>query len=48
LQGFPVTGLGAKIGADTRGLSAIIVDSGTSGNECLNEIRSVAAGPNGR
>jgi len=33
LQGFPVTCRGAKIGADSRGLSAIIVVSGTFGDK---------------
>jgi hypothetical protein len=42
LQDFLVTGLGAKIGADARGLSAIIVVSGTFANECLNGHRSIA------
>jgi hypothetical protein len=37
LQGLPAAGLGAKIGADARGLSTIIVDSGTSREECLND-----------
>jgi hypothetical protein len=35
LQGFLVAGLGAKIGADARRLSAIIVVSGTFGDQCL-------------
>jgi hypothetical protein len=38
LQGIPVAGLGATIGADARGISTIIVDSGTSRDECLNEL----------
>ena len=33
-----MAGLGAKIGADARGISTIIVDSGTSRDECLNEL----------
>jgi hypothetical protein len=37
LQGFLAAGGGAAIGADTRGLSAIIGVSGTFGNECLDE-----------
>jgi hypothetical protein len=35
LRGFRAVGLGAKISADVRGLSAIIVVSGTFGDECL-------------
>jgi hypothetical protein len=44
LRGFLVTGLGAKIGADARGLSAIIVGSGTLGDECLDDHHSVTTG----
>jgi hypothetical protein len=41
LRGFLAAGLGAKISADARGLSAIIVVSGTFGDECLDDRRSV-------
>jgi hypothetical protein len=44
LQGFLVTGLGAKIGADARGSSAIIVVSGTFGDKCLNAPASLWVG----
>jgi hypothetical protein len=36
LQGFLVTVRGARISVDARGLSAIIVGSGTFGDECLD------------
>jgi hypothetical protein len=42
--GALAAGLAAKIGAYARGLSAIVVVSGTSGDECLDEHRSVATG----
>jgi hypothetical protein len=44
LQAFLVTGLVSKIGADARRLSAIIVVSGTFGDECLDDHHSVATG----
>jgi hypothetical protein len=44
LRGFLAAGLGAKISADTRGLSAIIVVSGTFDDECLDDHRSIAKG----
>jgi hypothetical protein len=37
LRGVLAVSLGAKIGADARGLSATIGDSGTSGDKCLDE-----------
>jgi hypothetical protein len=44
LRGFLIAGLGAKIGADARGLSAIVVFSGTFGEECLDDHHSAAIG----
>jgi hypothetical protein len=44
LQGFLVSGLCAKTGADARGLSTIIVVSGTFGDECLQDHPSIATG----
>jgi hypothetical protein len=43
LQGFLGRDGGAEIGADARRLSAIIVVSGTIGDECLDDHRPVAA-----
>src|SRR5271165_1284153 len=40
LRGFLACGLGVRIGADARGLSATIVVSGTFGEECLDDDRS--------
>jgi hypothetical protein len=39
LQGLLASGHGEKIGADARGLSAIIVVSGTFDDECLDDHR---------
>jgi hypothetical protein len=44
LQGFPRRDLGGVIGADARGLAAIIVVSGTFGHECLHNYHSGATG----
>jgi hypothetical protein len=44
LQGFLACGLDVRIGADARGLSAIIVVSGTFGDECMDDHHSIAMG----
>jgi hypothetical protein len=44
LRGFLLPALGAKIGVNARGLSAIIVVSGTFGDECLDDHHAVAIG----
>jgi hypothetical protein len=42
LQGFLAVGLGTNLGADARRSSAIIVVSGTFGDECLDDYCSIA------
>jgi hypothetical protein len=44
LQGLLACGFHVRIGADAPGLSAIVVVSGTFGDECLDDHRSVATG----
>jgi hypothetical protein len=44
LRAYDAVALGAPIGADARGLSAILVVSGTFGDEFLEDHHSVAIG----
>jgi hypothetical protein len=44
LQGLLARGLDVRVGADARGLSAIIVVSGTSRDKCLKDLGGIPGG----